>query len=324
MRRQVEVVSHRESVRALQPCEPAAAGDVGLQVRDRADQVSEVGRHVGVLACRDVERRSLTKHAQPCEVGGRDRLLEPADVPVRLVASRPTKRLLDRECTVRVDVELGVADCRARRAGSASGSRPELHLHARDALVDPAAELLGEIPLEGVRAEAAAAVHRHPLVTGREEGGDRDVEQTRARSQSAMSTADSAHHASPGRPTLRSAAPQASQTAPSSSVDRPRTTPARTSSTRCAAASAAYVPPSPRVAPERASTSTTVVASHSNVPSDSGASVGIVTRKPKARRPRSPARQELEDLLLERLAHDPACVRVTLAQRVLGAAPARR
>jgi hypothetical protein len=45
---------------------------------------------------------------------------------------------------------------------------------------------------------------------------------------------------------------------------------------RLPAASGAYVQPSPRVAPERASTTTIVVESHSRVPSDSGASLGIV------------------------------------------------
>ena len=62
----------------------------------------------------------------------------------------------------------------------------------------------------------------------------------------------------------------------SSSSDRCRTMGARKSSTTLPAASGAYVQPRPHDAPERASTTTIVVESHSSVPSDSGASVGIV------------------------------------------------
>jgi hypothetical protein len=72
-----------------------------------------------------------------------------------------------------------LADRRARRVEAgrvALRLPPDLHLHARDPGRGPVAELLLQ-PRVGVRAEAAAAVDRHRVVRGAEQGDERDAEQ---------------------------------------------------------------------------------------------------------------------------------------------------
>jgi hypothetical protein len=81
---------------------------------------------------------------------------------------------------------------------------------------------------------------------------------------------------SPGRPTFRSAADIACQAPDTSIASRPRTASCSLSWIKPAAVSCVYVYPSPVAQPPRATTTTIVVESHSSVPSDSGASVGIV------------------------------------------------
>src|SRR5205807_8742756 len=104
----LQSVSSRQAARGEKAGDPAAARDVGLEAVDAAEQVAEVGRHVGVLAGRDLETggRALAEEPQALEVRRADRLLEPAHVPLPRVALRPRERLLARESAARVDVEL--------------------------------------------------------------------------------------------------------------------------------------------------------------------------------------------------------------------------
>src|SRR5436190_719838 len=133
------------------------------------------------------------------------------------------------------------------------------------------------------------------------------------RSQSAMSTADNAMKPIPGRPIFRSKCPNSCQArATSRSASMPRTAGASLSSIRRTAASCVYVYPRPTASPANTRTTTIVVESHSSVPSDSGASVGIV----RANASTLSTGQELEDLLLEGLSNDTACLGVALAQRL--------
>src|SRR4029079_18533974 len=94
----------------------------------------------------------------------------------------PVERLLALEGAVRVDEEFDlVAD---RLPGGveplrvALGLAGDLHLHARKALLAPAAELLTQ-PIERVRAKAAAAVERHRVVLSRQDVDQRQLEQAR-------------------------------------------------------------------------------------------------------------------------------------------------
>src|SRR5690242_13241528 len=128
-----------------------------------------------------------------------------------------------------------------------------------------------------------------------------------------MSTADKAMKPRPGRPIFRSKAPISCQARDvSRSASMPRTAGASLSSINRTAASCVYVYPRPLVSPANARTTTIVVESHSNVPSDSGASVGIV----RANASTLSTGQELEDLLFEGLSDDTAGFGVALAQRL--------
>src|SRR4029079_11787675 len=137
---------------------------------------------------------------------------------------------------------------------------------------------------------------------------------SRARkSQSAMSTADRAMKPMPGRPTFRSKAPISCQTRDRScSTSAPRTAGASLSSISRTAASCVYVYPRPTSSRAKTRTMTIVVESHASVPSDSGASVGIV----RANASTLSTGQELEDLLFEGLSDDTACLGVALTQRL--------
>ena len=75
---------------------PAAAGRVGLQAVDRAGRAHppEVGEVVAVLAGGDVGGDRVADLAQPVEVVGGDRLLEPADVEVVVPAAHHPDGLL--------------------------------------------------------------------------------------------------------------------------------------------------------------------------------------------------------------------------------------
>src|SRR5207248_3168015 len=82
----LEAVAVRESGELEEPRDAAAAGDVELEAVDRArlEQVERVARDVDVLACRDLETGGalLAHEPQSLEVGGGDRLLEPAHAPL--------------------------------------------------------------------------------------------------------------------------------------------------------------------------------------------------------------------------------------------------
>src|SRR6188472_1762294 len=96
------------------------------------------------------------------------------------------------------------------------------------------------------------------------------------------------------------------------STSTPRTAGASLCSIRRTAASCVYVYPRPTASPANTRTTTIVVESHSNVPSDSGASVGIV----RANASTLSTWQELEDLLFEGLSDDTTGFGVALAQRL--------
>ena len=180
--RDVEPVPGRKACNLQQPGDPPAARYIRLEAVDAADEVPEVRRDVRVLAgCNLEPRRScVADEPQPLEVVRGDGLLEPLHVPRLRVALRPRERLLACERAVRVDEELDVvADCLARRVepdGVALRLAPDLHLHARNAGVGPAAELRAK-PVVGIGTEAAAAVDRDVVVRGAEEDDERYAEQ---------------------------------------------------------------------------------------------------------------------------------------------------
>ena len=140
---------------AQEPGDPLAAGDVGLQAVDRAslEHPLEVRQRVAVLAGSDLHPRRcpVADQAQTLEVVRADRLLEPAHIEALGGLEREPQRLLAAERAVRVDEQLRVvADrlaCDLDALEVALGFAADLHLDPRDALLDPAAELLGE-PLD--------------------------------------------------------------------------------------------------------------------------------------------------------------------------------
>jgi hypothetical protein len=125
----------------------------------------------------------LADVAQPGEVRGADRLLEPGHVPVLRVPVRPLEGVVAVEGAVRVDVQLRrIADRDARSVEPLRivvGAAAELHLHARDPVFDPAGQLLGE-PLERVRREPAGPVHRGLVPHAAQHVDERLAEQPRA------------------------------------------------------------------------------------------------------------------------------------------------
>src|SRR3954454_453138 len=125
----------------------ATAGGVRLQYVDGSgrNHLIKVHELVAVLAGRDLHRRrrAVAKQAQTFEIVRRHRLLEPADA-----GCRKDFRLLQRELprirAVGVDEKLGVAADRIARGGATFAVRAriasDLHLHARNAVRDPATE----------------------------------------------------------------------------------------------------------------------------------------------------------------------------------------
>ena len=110
VRREVEVEGRRQRACPQEAGDPAAARDVRLQAVDAAEEVAEVGRHVGVLAGGDVKagRRAVAQQPQALEVGRAHRLLVPRHAPLACKPRRPRERLLAGERAVRVDVQLRV------------------------------------------------------------------------------------------------------------------------------------------------------------------------------------------------------------------------
>ena len=267
--------------RREQAGDAAAARRVGLQAVDGADETD---------GSRPASLRTRRRRC-PCPAGARSRSRRSPSRSSELTGSSnqvdaelgeplgEAQRLLHGQGAVRVDEQLGfVAD---RLAGGADplqvGARlaADLHLHPRDALVDPAAELLAQLA-QRVRAEAAAAVDRHLVVRAARAA-------TRARRRAASPSGPRARRRrprapsppAPGSPVLRSApriagAPRRSSNALLSSI-------AGASSRRPARDGAGpYVQPMPVSPLAATSTTTIVVESQANVPSDSGGSVGIV------------------------------------------------
>ena len=272
---------------------------------------AEVGRHVRVLARRRRPAAACSRtRRRPARSAGRDRLLEPAHVPVRRVALRPANGLLRaRTRRSRRRRARRRRSPRARRrgaAGSSLGSRPSF-IFTRGMPCSTQPPSCSASRSSAVRAEAAAAVDRHALVGARaaatraaRRAGARAGPTARCRRPRARTSAI------PGRPTLRKRG-AAVEPERAELVGRrvPRTTRVRAASLDDArgrlgarTSSRARV-----VAADAASTTTIVVESHSSVPSDSGC-VGRDRERttPRARRSCSPAGQELEDLLPERLA----------------------
>src|SRR5215831_13368243 len=128
-----------------------------------------------------------------------------------------------------------------------------------------------------------------------------------------MSTAGRAMKPSPGRPISPQQTPISCQAGDGSraATSTPWTAGASLSSIRGTAASCVYVYPRPHVSPTNTRTTTIVVESHSSVPSDSGASVGIVRAKAST----LSTGRELEDLLFEGLSDDTPRLGIPLAQR---------
>ena len=233
-----------------------------------------VREHVDVFAGRDVVGSALADGAKALEIGGRDRLLEPADVPGGEPVG-PVERLPEVIGAVRVDEELGVADRLSRRVEPrrvALGLAADLHLHARETLVDPASELLGE-PIVRVRREPAASVQRHRVTPGAEQLDERHPLSRALRSHSAMSTADMAIAPIPGRPALRSARlASVRQGLGVGSCQERRELLVDQSGHGLRAVGVAQA----GLAARGDLHDDEVVESHSSVPSDSGSSVGIV------------------------------------------------
>src|SRR5947209_20346654 len=61
----LQSVSSRQAARGEKAGGPAAARDVGLEAVDAAEQIAEVGRHVGVLAGRDLETGGRAPAEEP-------------------------------------------------------------------------------------------------------------------------------------------------------------------------------------------------------------------------------------------------------------------
>ena len=212
--------------------DPAAAGDVDLQAVNgpRVDHAGEIDQVVPVLARGDIRGDLVPDLAQPVQVVGADRFLEPGHVLVRHRAGHP-HRLLAAVAAVGVDVQFGVgADHAAREgdpgqvpAGPCAPGLADLDLDPGDAqVVGPALELGARRGLV-VGGETAAAVDRH-LVAGRaEQPADREAEQGRLQvPQRRVDRRDRARH-QPGRPRLRIARTIACQAAPVSSALWPAT-----------------------------------------------------------------------------------------------------
>ena len=154
----------------LQPAGHAqAARRVRLQDVDcaRLEHVPEVPGVEAVLTGGDRLWNAAAHERETLEIIGRDRLLEVADALLRELLGQ-ANRLLDGVGAVGVDEQLRVGTDRLARhphpldvdrwPGAPIGA--DLHLDARDSLLDPAAELLGELRVR-VGGEAAAAVDRH-------------------------------------------------------------------------------------------------------------------------------------------------------------------
>ncbi len=181
VRRERHVAALADPVGAQHVGDPADPGDVGLQDVDAVGEVPQL-RHVPLVFAggdRDAGRPAVTEQPQPLAVLGGDRLLEVGDAPLR-VALGPEQRLLGAEGAVGVDEELGPRS--DRPAGERQAARifvgvpPDLDLDARNAGLDPAAELLAELLVVEVR-EAAAAVDRYAFVEAGQEVGERQLEQ---------------------------------------------------------------------------------------------------------------------------------------------------
>ena len=147
----------------------------------------------------------LAHLVKPGQVVGRDGLLEPAD-PILGELLGDVDRLLGPVGAVGVHEQLhAIADRLARDPDTDPLPRrigPDLHLHARDAFLGPASQLLGE-PLVGVGDEAAAAVDRHRVVMATQQRAQGHPRRLRLRSQRATSSAAIAIELNPGRPLLR-------------------------------------------------------------------------------------------------------------------------
>lgn len=162
----------------------AAPGHVRLQAVDApaGDQVAEVRQDVAVLPGGDVQasRPPVAQQAQAVEVVGAHGFLEPPHVPPVTEPLGPRQRLFAGQRPIGVAeqprlVADGLAD--GVEAGRVLlGPARRLDLHPRDALRHPSTGLVGQA-LQGVVAEAAAAVHRDPVVGGAHQVHHRDTEQ---------------------------------------------------------------------------------------------------------------------------------------------------
>src|SRR5207253_4572689 len=130
----LEVVRRRERGDPAPLRDAAAAADVDLQAvhRPGTDHAGEVRQVVAVLTCRDIGLDAVADPAEPVEVVGADRLLEPGDVG--LGGSQPRDGLLGRVGPVGVHEEIGPrTDGRTGQPG-AGGVAPGVRAAALAAL----------------------------------------------------------------------------------------------------------------------------------------------------------------------------------------------
>jgi hypothetical protein len=176
----------RDGGDALPLGDAAAAGDVGLQAVDRlgVHHPGEVDQVVPVLARGDVGRHLVADLAQPVEVVGADRLLEPGHVLVRQRTGDP-HRLLAAVAAVGVHVQLGVGadhppcehDPGQVPAGPRAPGLADLDLDPGDAQVARPAFELGARGGFVIGGETAAAVDRDLGPGCAEQLADREAEQ---------------------------------------------------------------------------------------------------------------------------------------------------